>query len=137
MLAALFRTRREDLVVVLATGLFAAALCFAGTELLESWDYVQFLRPNFHFLNEAVREGRLPLWNPYIGLGRPYLADTQTMVFYPPVYLVCLGQGIGSLLLVWLHCTLAVFGMRGLAGALQVGRWQGYFMAPLTWEVAR
>ena len=33
-------------MVVAATGLFAAALCFAGTKLLETWDYVQFLRPN-------------------------------------------------------------------------------------------
>lgn len=30
---------------------------------------------------------------------------------------------------VWLHCLLAVFGMRRLAGALGVGRWQTYFMA--------
>ncbi len=116
-------------MVVAATGLFAAALCFAGTKLLETWDYVQFLRPNLHFLREAVWEGRVPLWNPYIGLGRPYLADTQMLVFYPPVYLICLGQGIGSFLLVWLHCALCVFGFRGLGRALQVGRWQSYFMA--------
>ncbi|HOX57541.1 MAG TPA: YfhO family protein [Candidatus Paceibacterota bacterium] len=123
------RARREDLLVVAAIGLFAAVLCFAGTKLVESWDYVQFLGPNLQFLREAVQEGRLPLWNPYIGLGRPYLADTQMLVFYPPVYLICLGQGLGSFLLVWLHCALGVFGMRALGGALQVGRWQSYFMA--------
>ncbi len=67
----LSRARREDLLVVAATGLFAAVLCFAGTKLLETWDYVQFLGPNLHFLREAVWAGRLPLWNPYIGLGRP------------------------------------------------------------------
>ncbi len=42
---------------------------------------------------------------------------------------MCLGEKVGLFLLVWLHCLLAVFGMRGLARALQVGRWQGYFMA--------
>jgi hypothetical protein len=129
MSAGRIRAWREDLLVVVATGLFAAGLCFAGTRLLETWDYVQFWGPNLQFLTDAVREGRVPLWNPYIGLGRPHLADVQNAVFYPPIYLVCLGQGLGSFVLVWLHCALGVFGMRGLAGALQVGRWQGYFMA--------
>jgi hypothetical protein len=123
------RARREDLLVVLATGLFAAGLCFVAPTLLESADCVQFWRPNLHFLTDAVREGRVPLWNPYIGLGRPFLADTQNALFYPPIYLACLGQALGCFLLVWLHCMLGTFGMRGLAGALRVGRWQGYFMA--------
>ncbi len=129
MLAGQFRARREDLIVVVATGLFAAGLCFPEPKLLESVDYVQFWRPSLQFLTDAVREGRVPLWNPYIGLGRPHLADMQSAVFYPPVYLTLLGQGIGSFLLVWFHCALGVFGMRLLAGALAVGRWQGYFMA--------
>ncbi len=116
-------------MVVVATGLFAAGMCFAGTKLLETFDYVQYWRPSAQFLADAVREGRAPLWNPYIGLGRPHLADMQSAVFYPPLYLVCLGHGFGSFLLVWLHCALGVFGMRALAGRLQVGRWQSYFMA--------
>ena len=31
-------------------------------------------------------------------------------------------------LLVWLHCLLAIFGMRRLGSALGAGRWQSYFM---------
>jgi hypothetical protein len=129
MLAGQLRARREDLLVLAATGLFAAGLCFAGTKLLETADCVWFWRPSAQFLADAVREGRVPLWNPYIGLGRPHLADMQSAVFYPPLYLACLGQGFGSVLLVWLHCALGVFGMRALARALQVGLWQSYFMA--------
>jgi len=116
-------------LVVLATAVFAAGLCFLAPTLLESADYVQFYKANFQFLADTVREDRLPLWNPYIGLGRPYLADMQNAVFYPPLYLICLGQRAGLFLLVWLHCTLAVFGMRKLAGTLQAGWWQSYFMA--------
>jgi hypothetical protein len=92
-------------------------------------DYVLFYKANFQFLVDALREGRLPLWNPYIGLGRPYLADTQNAVFYPPLYLICLGPRVGVFLLIWFHCALGVLGMRRLAGTLQAGRWQGYFMA--------
>ena len=123
------RSIREDLLVVLATGLFAAGLCFVAPTLLKSGDYVQIWRPTLQFLADSVREGRVPFWNPYTGLGRPFLGDMQNAVFYPPLYLMCLGQGLGIFLLVWLHCLLAVFGMRGLAGALQAGRWQSYFMA--------
>jgi hypothetical protein len=123
------RARREDLLVVFATGLVAAVLCFVRPTIFESADYVQYWKPTFQFLADAVRAGRIPLWNPYVGLGRPFLADMQNAVFYPPVYLVCLGEGMGVFLLVWLHCLLAVFGMRRLASALHAGRWQGYFMA--------
>jgi hypothetical protein len=124
-----WRPRREDLLVVLATGLVASILCFVHPTIFESADYVLYLKSAFHFLADAVRAGRLPLWNPYIGLGRPFLADMQNAVFYPPVYLILIGEKTGVFLLVWLHCLLAVFGMRRLASALHIGRWQSYFMA--------
>jgi hypothetical protein len=122
------RARREDLLVVAACGLFAAGLCFLRPTVFESLDYVQYWRPTFQFLADTVRAGVLPLWNPYVGLGRPFLADMQNAVFYPPVYLVCLGQEAGVFLLVWLHCVLGIFGMRRLGSALGTGRWQSYFM---------
>jgi len=28
--------------------------------------------------------GEIPLWNPYNNAGHPFLADTQSAVFYPP-----------------------------------------------------
>jgi hypothetical protein len=34
--------------------------------------------------DEALREGRLPLWNPWILCGTPLLANFQPAVFYPP-----------------------------------------------------
>jgi hypothetical protein len=119
----------ENLLVVAAVGFFAAGLCFTEPSLFKSTDYVLFYKANFQFLSDAVSEGRIPLWNPYVGLGRPYLADSQNAVFYPPVYLVCLGPRIGVFLLVWLHCGLGVFGMRRFGETLSVGRWQGYFLA--------
>src|ERR1022692_1945978 len=123
------RTRREDLLVVLATGLFASALGFVRPTIFESADYVLCWKPVFRFLTDAVRTGGIPLWNPYIGLGRPFLADTTNAVLYPPMYLILLGEQTGVFLLVWLHCLLAASGMRRLASALQIGRWQGYLMA--------
>ena len=117
------------LLVALATALFAAGLCFVRPTLLEGLDYITIWKPSFQFLTDALKEGRIPLWNPYVHLGRPYLADMPNMTFYPPLYLVCLGQRTGVFLLVWLHCLLGTFGMLKLAGALGAGRWQGCFMA--------
>jgi Bacterial membrane protein YfhO len=122
------RNRVEFLLLVAATGLFAAGLCFTTPPIFESYDYVLMWKPVWHFLTASVREGVVPLWNPYIDLGRPFLADMQNAVFYPPMYLICLGQPAGVFLLVWLHCLIAASGMRRLAESLQVGRWQGYFM---------
>ena len=120
------RARGENLLIVLATGLFAAGLCFVRPTVFESLDYVQYWRPTLQFLADTVRAGTIPLWNPYIGLGRPFLADMQNAVFYPPAYLICAGQELGVFLLLWLHFLLAILGMRRLGGALGTGRWQSY-----------
>jgi hypothetical protein len=36
------------------------------------------------YLRTSIRSGELPLWNPYVALGRPFLADMETAMFYPP-----------------------------------------------------
>jgi hypothetical protein len=44
-----------------------------------------------HYVETAraiVREGRLPLWNPYEYCGAPLLADPQGLSFYPPALLL-------------------------------------------------
>jgi hypothetical protein len=33
---------------------------------------------------ERLTAGEVPLWNPYANAGHPFLADTQSAVFYPP-----------------------------------------------------
>jgi hypothetical protein len=123
-----FRGHAEKMLVVVATGLYAAGLCFLPPTVFEGADFLTYFRPAFHFLAESVRTGVVPLWNPYVGLGRPFLADTQNVVCYPPTYLICFGQEFGVFLLTWLHGALAIVGMRRLGGVLGTGRWQGYLM---------
>lgn len=36
-----------------------------------------------HFLVDSLSSGELPLWNPYVALGSPFLADIQQTVFSP------------------------------------------------------
>ena len=46
-------------------------------------DLASFLYPTYHYAAESLRRGVIPLWNPHLYLGTPFLPDNQTAVFYP------------------------------------------------------
>ena len=46
-------------------------------------DLVSFLFPVYRFAASSMRAGNLPLWNPHLYTGAPFLADMQTGLFYP------------------------------------------------------
>jgi len=46
-------------------------------------DFTNQFYPFRYFAAAEWRAGRIPLWNPYVFAGHPFLADIQTAVFYP------------------------------------------------------
>lgn len=46
-------------------------------------DLVSFLWPLYRFTARSLRTGVIPLWNPYLYSGAPFVADNQSAVFYP------------------------------------------------------
>ncbi|MGI5865384.1 MAG: YfhO family protein [Myxococcales bacterium] len=87
-------------------------------EALAGRDIFRLFIPDAAFLAECLRNGELPLWNPYLWLGHPFAATVQAQAFYPPRVLAVLLFGP-----VWaitfehlLHVALAV------AGTAAVGR---------------
>jgi hypothetical protein len=46
-------------------------------------DLVSFLYPTYRFAAASLRAGDLPLWNPHLYGGAPFLADMQSGPFYP------------------------------------------------------
>ncbi len=46
-------------------------------------DLASFLLPMYTFIARSLRDGVLPLWNPYLYGGAPFAADIQTGLFYP------------------------------------------------------
>lgn len=46
-------------------------------------DLAPFLFPNYRFAAEQLRQGVIPLWNPYLYAGVPFAADIQNGLFYP------------------------------------------------------
>ncbi len=71
--------------------LAAAALSFFWRILFtpDAWkpagggDLVSFLFPSYRFAASTLRAGEIPLWNPHLYGGAPFLADIQTGLFYP------------------------------------------------------
>jgi hypothetical protein len=66
------------------TVLFFWPVFFAGYWLPHGGgDLVSFLWPQYSFAGEAIRNGSIPLWNPQLYSGAPFLADNQSGVLYP------------------------------------------------------
>jgi hypothetical protein len=46
-------------------------------------DLVSFIWPMYRFSARSLWSGQIPLWNPYVYAGAPFVADNQSGVFYP------------------------------------------------------
>jgi hypothetical protein len=51
--------------------------------VLAGLDVFAYFYPYRDLASEALRAGRLPLWNPYLFMGAPLLANSQVAVLYP------------------------------------------------------
>ena len=54
-----------------------------GGRVLTSFDALVYFYPNIEFSVRSLLSGRLPLWNPYLFTGVPFLANSQAGVLYP------------------------------------------------------
>ncbi len=65
------------------------------------WDLRSFHLPLATFMADSFRAGEFPLWDPFTYCGRPFYANIQAQVFYPPTLLAVLASnlaGAGTLL---------------------------------------
>jgi hypothetical protein len=51
--------------------------------ILAGIDALTYFTPYWAYRNEALRAGRIPLWNPHLFFGAPFLANIQSAVLYP------------------------------------------------------
>jgi uncharacterized protein YbaR (Trm112 family) len=70
-------------LLALLVVIFAWPLAVQG-HLPNSIDFILQYYPNLAFLGSSLRAGELPLWNPLVFAGTPYLADPQSAVLYLP-----------------------------------------------------
>jgi hypothetical protein len=123
---------RELAGATLAATSLVALIHLTPPTLFEGVDWLQLHLPARHYMAEALRAGRLPLWNPHVALGRPFLADVETAVFYPPNLLyVVLDPSTAWGLLTATHATLAFWGMLRLGRHLRLEPWTRWLCAAL------
>ncbi|MCB9154756.1 MAG: polysaccharide biosynthesis C-terminal domain-containing protein [Caldilineae bacterium] len=75
------------------------------------------------FLREAISTGQLPLWNPHLFTGVPFLAAGQHSALYPlsiVFYILPLPLAYG--VFTWLQLAVAALGMYVFGRALRLGR---------------
>jgi hypothetical protein len=86
--------RRWTTVVSRLSSAVAAALVTAlvivaawkltfGDRIIARGDLLLYFYPLRDYASQAIREFRLPLWNPYTFMGAPFLANSQVGFFYP------------------------------------------------------
>jgi hypothetical protein len=51
--------------------------------ILARGDTFLYFYPYWQMAAEALRDGRIPLWNPHLFMGSPFLANSQVGFFYP------------------------------------------------------
>src|SRR3972149_933524 len=116
-------------------GLLAACLVFLckltfTNLILARGDMFLYFYPNWDYAADAIRHGRLPLWNPYLFMGAPFLANSQTGVLYPlNLALAWLPTARAINLTIILHVWLAgtgtyIFARRSL-GLSRLAAWLG------------
>ena len=78
--------RAKDVIYIttlfILTIIFFDQMIFHDKILLLRDLYCDFI-PWRIFARESIRNGIMPLWNPYSSLGQPFIAFPQTAVFYP------------------------------------------------------
>src|SRR5436189_64424 len=81
------RLHREDLFALAALALLVVLFFWRMVfidHILPRGDVFTYFYPYWQFRNVALRAGQIPLWNPYIFMGAPFLANSQAGVLYPP-----------------------------------------------------
>jgi hypothetical protein len=76
-----------------------------------NWDAIAQFYPWRLFAARWISRGVIPFWDPHQFCGTPFLANSQSALFYPPNWLIYLPLGFsvtrGMALVAWLHLTLA------------------------------
>ena len=101
------------------------------------WDGVAEFYPWRFFYAQTLHSGYLPLWNPHQFCGTPFLANSQSAVFYPLNLLFCLfpvWQAFGVSVLLHLFLTGAFAYAYLHHGPLRLGR-PASLLGAIAWQL--
>jgi Bacterial membrane protein YfhO len=96
------------LVLVAGAAVFFARPLF-GNGVFVALDFLKIHVPFRTFIADAFADHVIPLWNPRVYTGVPFVAAGEAAVFYPlqfPFFLFSIERGIGVVM--WLHSAVAL-----------------------------
>lgn len=124
------RPARAALMATAVATVLVAGVCLTAPTVYRSIDYLRFHEPMHVFGARAIREGRLPLWNPHVNLGRPHMADLQSGVLYPTFLLDLVApQPVAFFATAVIHIALGALGMFFLGTYLGMTRGTAWVVA--------
>ncbi len=114
--------RPAALLALLCAVFFWDALWLPADRTLANNDLTNMFVPWLRFAAAAVREGRLPLWNPTLFSGIPFVANSQPALFYPLTWLALFlapthALALSSVFHVWLAAVGMVAWLRSEAAS--------------------
>lgn len=113
--------------IMLAPGVMLAPV-WLNAGLGAGEDDILYYYPARAFFRETINSGDWPSINPWTGLGRPYIADPQSAVFYPPTWLFALfTPSLAYSLSLWMHFSLALWGTYRLLRGMHLNRLAAVF----------
>ena len=84
---ALTRLQPALMLALAAVPLFLWKLTFTNL-ILARGDVLLYQYPHWEHRAQALRSATVPLWNQFLFMGAPFLANPQTAVLYPPNWLI-------------------------------------------------
>ena len=104
--------KRREFAPYLALLVFCLALLWplVRGRALYWGDLIVYFEPMADYARHELRQGRVPLWNPYVLGGQPYLGNPQMGVFYPATLLLLVLPS-------WAALSVALFVHLWLCGA--------------------
>ena len=82
--------------IILAPVILFSPILFTGKALFWGTPSTQFV-PWWDFAWSSVLSGEVPLWNPWLGMGAPLVANYQSAIFYPPYWIHLLLYALGGI----------------------------------------
>ena len=117
------------LVFIAAPLVLYSPLLLKGQAFYWGTPSLQFI-PWWEFAFDSILRGEIPLWNPWVGMGAPLLANYQSALFYPPYWILLLvyaALGIKGMswfitIIVSFHISWAAIGTGKLLKELNIGK---------------
>lgn len=122
-------TKKFELILLLIVFFPFLFLLLYGKVIFWGTASLQFI-PWYQFFFDSVLQRDFPLWNPYNGMGVPFIANHQSAIFYPLNWILFIfyllghieGLSVGVTLLIPLHLFIGGLGIMKILEKFEVSK---------------